>query len=68
MPVKIEHVSCSDDDLQVCEGRLIQAGFCLVTKTNEKDLAIGEYTKSSSGGKSSNFGGERIWLLTARHE
>ena len=68
MAIKIESVSCGDDDLPGREGRLIQAGFRLVTKTNEKDLAIGEYIKSSSNNKTSNFGGERTWLLVARCE
>jgi len=57
---------CSDAELPKAEAELRAKGYHLVRKTNEKDLAVGEYTKNSYSGSVNSFEGEKRWTLRWR--
>jgi hypothetical protein len=57
---------CSDAELPKVEDDLRAKGYRLVNKTNEKDLAPGEYIKSSFTGLRQSFAGPKMWTVRWR--
>lgn len=60
-PIQIK--TCSDAELPKVEADLRAKGYRLVNKTNEKDLAPGEYIKSSFTGSEQSFAGPKMWTV-----
>ncbi len=54
---------CNDAELPKVEADLRAKGCRLVNKANEKDLAPGEYIKSSFTGSEQSFEGSKMWTV-----
>lgn len=57
---------CSDADLPKVEADLRAKGYRLVNKSDEKDLAPGEYMKSSFTGSEQSVAGPKMWKVRWR--
>ena len=64
--MEIQIVSGSYDKIYTAETQWQKEGFMLVSKTNEKDLLIGEYMKTSYRGDVNSFDGPQQWTIKRR--